>query len=259
MTGDPKRTVRLDFGNLPLVEATVRVSFESPSQLTFETVNRVHEDLRDEFPQVSEPKQIEVAPGISGSTAAFGPGQISGVVYTGNAKGLIITIQTQVVVARWLKQVAKDDLEYPRFPSLREALWRAVDALKSERTGESPPIVVVNMSYVNFVRVAESDNVLTSYLSDLAQVEAAANARRIHKVEVSWQESESVDLRFNLERVTAQIGDESVEGYRLTTAAGMHLGDAQKAKEGLDDIHDRLQTFFLSLISDRAKTEWQLG
>ena len=259
MAGSQKGSLRLDFGNLPLVEAAVRVSFESPSPLTFGIVNEVHRRLREKFPQVSEPKQIEVAPGISGATVAFGPGHISGVVYTGNAEGLIIAIQNQVVVARWHKQVANDAPEYPRFPALSEALWRAVDALASARTGESPPIVVVNMSYVNFVRVAETDNVLQTYLSERAQVGAAANARRIHKVEVSWQETESVDLRFNLERVTAQGGDESVEGYRLTTAAGTHLGDAQKEKQGLDAIHDRLQTFFVSLISDRAKTEWQLG
>lgn len=249
-------TVRLDFGNLPLMEAVVRASFASPIQLTFSRINEAHEALKSEFPQISEPGRYEVAPGVTES-ASFSPGQITGVVYTGNREGLIVTVQSRVAIARWVRQIAQDAPSYPRFGALQNALWSTVDALKEACVLEALPITVVNMSYVNFIHVADSSRVLKTYFCDRAHVAAADGAEEIHKLEASWRES-GIDLRFSLEKVSATMGEQTMEGYRLTTAAGTHVRGPNDDRSDLQRVHDRLQFFFRDLISEQAKEEWQL-
>ncbi|HUU85856.1 MAG TPA: hypothetical protein VM243_20350 [Phycisphaerae bacterium] len=258
MNTEGAQAVRLDFGNLPLVETAVRVSLERPVKLTYVIINRVADQLRDRFPDLQEPGALERPPGIEQPSLPLAPGQLLGAVYTGNKDGIVLTLQGQVIVARWLKQIREDAAEYPRFAVLRDAVWQAVDAFRDACGGQLSGIVVVNMSYVNFLGVGHSEPVLARYFSDLAQIKAAKDARQIHKVEVSWRESESVDLRYNLEQVTAQVGDETVEGYRITTAAGSRLAEGTEPKQALVQVHQRLQVFFRSLISDYAKEEWQL-
>jgi len=238
------------------MEATVRVSFESPAPLTFNAINELHAKLRGDFPQITEPQNVQIPPGIGKPTIEFGPGQIPGVVYTGNRQGIQIALQSQLLYVGWVKQLATDGPEYPRFPALRDTLWHAVDAYHAVSTGV--PIIVVNMSYLNFIRVT-GDGVLPKYFSKLVQVAATQNARQLHKLEVSWQEQNLVDLRFNLEHVRLNIGAETVDGYSLTTAAGLQVAAPSEPRDALEDVHDRLQVFFSELISNHAKSEWKLS
>lgn len=256
MTEPSKVHPRLNFGNLPLVEAAVRVSFESPVELTFDTINQLHAYLRDDFPTIAEPVQIEPPPGVKTSRIEFGPGRIPGVVYTGNSCGIVIGIQSQLAVVRWVKQAPRESPVYPRFAALRDMLWRVIDQHFGPSNGQSTPIVV-NMSYVNFIRVGDSGSVLSDYFSELVQIAATKGAQQVHNVTASWQERDSIDLRYSLDQVEA--GEDGLEGFRVTTAAGLRLPRPGEARLGLERIHDRLQSFFLSLISERAQEEWQLA
>jgi uncharacterized protein (TIGR04255 family) len=258
MTTAIRERIRLDFGNLPLVEAAVRVSLESPVPLKFATINTIKEKLAPEFTSLEEPEQFEVPPGLPNALPPFQPGQIPGATYAGNPQGLLVTLQTQVIVARWLKRATENGYEYPRFQSLSDALWRTLDAV-TEASGQGPPhVVVVNISYVNFLAVPHTEPVLSRYFSEMAHVRAALDAEQVLKVEASWRERGAIDLRFELAQVTAQVADQSIEGYRLTTVAGRRLTDLADPKGSLDIVHDRLQVFFSDLISEQAKDEWQL-
>ncbi len=259
MAANSNQRIRLDFANLPLVEVCARVSFESPVTLTYATVNGVYDRLRSSFPALTEPTRFEAPPGIEDAALAVGPGKITGAVYTGHSQGLNITLQGQVIVARWVKRVGDEVSEYPRFPVLSQALWDALQAFREVAAGQVSRIVVANMSYVNFLRIRHSAPVLSRYFSDLAQVRATQNAKEIHKTEVAWSESDGVDLRYRLEQVTAKVADEKVDGYRLTTAAGTRLDTGADVTRTLDVVHNRLQLFFRDLISDEARKEWQLG
>jgi hypothetical protein len=100
--------------------------------------------------------------------------------------------------------------------------------------------------------------VVDRYFSDSVRITATSGAERVHKLEASWREPDGTDLRFCLEQVTASVGDEKVEGYRLTTVAGRLLAVTDTAEAALDSVHARLQSFFLDLLSTSAKDEWQL-
>jgi len=249
--------LRLDFGNLPLVEVALRASFSQPLELTFSRINEIFAKLKDIFPHVTEPQTIEAAPGVS-SEMAIGPGRITGVAFSGDPSGRSVTLQSHVAVVRWLKQFIGNPPEYPRFPVMRDALWSVIGAAQDAYRLEAIPIPVVNMSYVNFIQVTDYSRVLEDYFSPLVRVGALARADEVRKVDLAWREAD-LDLRFRLEKVQATLGKETLDGCRLTTVAGTHVpADGGDARESLDLVHNRLQVFFRDVISDQAKKEWDL-
>lgn len=200
-----------------------------------------------------------MAPGFGPSPAEFGPSSLPGAVYGGHNAGLTVSVHPKVVVARWVKQPGLSEMKYPRYPVLRDALWKAVEAF-AEGVGDDafPRVAVVNMSYVNFLPASDPASVVSKYFSEKAQLSLMDGARQIRKLEAGWSERERMNVRFALEQVTAKLGDSVHEGYRLTTAAGIRLAESLNAQQSLEDIHDHLQGFFLKLISDHAKQEWKL-
>lgn len=251
--------IRLNFKNLPLAEAAVRASFEQPIELSFASLMQLHGAIKSDFPIISEPQQIEAPPGITGQVA-FGPTSVLGAVFQGHTDGLSISLQRQVVVVRWLRRIEPSAPAYPRFNVVRDTLWQAIDGLAESLAHPLPPVVVTNMSYVNFLAIGHEERILDLYFSRLIQVEAVKNASRVRKLEVSWQERDGVDLRVSLDQASMKQPGTEIQGFQLTTAAGLKLcsGGSSDPKAGLDSVHDRLQIFFDSLISEKAKQEWQL-
>jgi hypothetical protein len=251
------KKTRLDFGKLPLLEAAVRASLTSPVALSYAIVGAIGRDLEPGFPAIAEPTQIEVVPG-GPSKFELGIGTLPGAVFAGHEKGLMVSVHPQVVISRWLRQFGPQEKPYPRFSLLSETLWKTVDALGRAAGKDLPPLAVVNMSYVNFVREPHSAAGIRHYLSGRAQLGVMEGARQTRKLEAAWGEPDGIDLRFSVEEVSAKLGDEVIDGYRLTTAAGKRLAGTVNARTDLESIHERLQSFFLELISDSAKQDWQL-
>ncbi len=254
--------LQLNFGNLPLVEAAIRISLAEPIALTFHSIQALHEAIRSDYPRVTEPQVLEGAPGVAEQTFSISPvPPIPGVVYEGHPKGLRLTVQSRVIVLRWIKQAQEDAPKYPRYSTMREAAWDAFTRI-SETFKESPKIAAVNMSYVNFIEIGDSANILKDYFSEQVRIAATETASQIHQVELSWRDEAGLDLRFRLHRVTAQTPDEEapIQGYQLTTIAGSKVADeeSESASSHLDVVHDRLQHLFQEAISERAKKEWQL-
>lgn len=248
----------LDFDNLPLVEAAVRATFSDQTPLGYTLINSIAASLEPTFPHLDTPKQLETVPGREGTEITFGPSVLPGARYVAQDNSLSVSVQPQVIVARWSRQPGFSKSEYPRYQKLRESLWTAVEAFRKACGDDNPGIAVVNMSYVNFIPVSDPATVLKRYFSDAAQLNAMGGARQVRKLEASWTEDDVLDVRFAIEQVTARLGDSVEQGYRLVTACGIRLGESQNAKSGLDQVHDKLQVFFSELISDHAKKEWKL-
>ncbi|MEW6249311.1 MAG: hypothetical protein AB1716_01590 [Planctomycetota bacterium] len=248
----------MDFGNLPLVEAALRAAFAKPIRMTYALVNSVHERLLPDFREVAEPERFEARPGAK-NAFELGPGQLPGAVFGGSATGVALSLQNHVLVSRWLRQLGAQTPAYPRFPALRDALLLGIAALGAGLPdGQSPAVAVVNMSYVNFIRAPHAVPILSRYFSDKLHVAAARDAKALHKLEVAWREQADTDLRVDLAQVGARVGDQTVEGFQLTTVAGLRLNPGTSLEAALDQVHARLQTFFRDLLSDSAKVEWQL-
>lgn len=250
--------LRLDFDNLPLVEAAVRASFNGPLALTYSLVNSIAQELQPSFPRLQAAEQVEVAPGKSGTQIEFGPGCLPGALYTGHESGLSVSLQPDVIVARWAKHPGLQQSPYPRYGKLRDSLWMAVEAFRKATGDDYPGIAVVNMSYLNFIPVPDPASVVKTYFSDEAQLQAMENAQQVRNLEAGWNRDDDVDVRFAVVQGTAKLPEGPTPGYRLTTAAGLRLGEALDAKSGLESVHDVLQELFVNLISEQAKREWEL-
>ena len=248
-------SLEFDQDKLPLVEAALRTSFRSQVPLRFAILNDVRAELTDEFPSLDELPQFEAPPGMN-VQVTFGVGQIPGAVLSGHKQGLRATIQQHVVVTRWVRAPHRGAPKYPRFAALRDCHWRVVRALLKAVNAPDVPFGAVNMSYTNFLQREATPDVLFRYFSPAAYVELVRQAALLHKYEVSWQDSDAVDLRLRLERVAFQIGDEKKEGYNLTTIAGKAASSLDEARDNLDRVHGQLNEFFDVLISDDAKKDW---
>ena len=118
-------TRSLEFGALPLVEAAVRASLGAPQGVTYSLINSIAAELDPTFPQVEEPKQIEIRRGPLASSRLV-RANCPGAVFTGNDAGLTVSVHPQVIIARWAKHPRFPEREYPRYGPLREWLWRTV-------------------------------------------------------------------------------------------------------------------------------------
>lgn len=251
-------SIRLNFGNLPLVEATIRASFLNPIQLGFSTINKVHDRLKPDFPQLAELNQVIAAPGIS-EEITFNPGKIYGARFVGNKNGLEIVLQNRVVLVQWLKQTIDDAPEYPRFETLKKTLTDVIDVLKISCEYKTLPLVVINMSYVDFIETKDLKSTLKHYFSNQIQTPVLKDVDEIRKVESAWCQF-NMDFRYNLEQVTAEFGENIKTGFKLTTVAGVYLSKIENdCERAIDTVHDRLQELFQNIISGRAKKEWELS
>lgn len=247
----------LDFGNLPLVEAAIRIGLSEDLALKYTSIYEWHAQLENDFARISEPQLDERPPGeLPGGFRISRRPALPGVVFEGNSLGLIASVQRRVVAVRWVRQFGGVQIDYPRFGSLRDLLWRIIDVIDSPQ--RVAVMQAINMSYVNFIEVADASSVLSDYFSDAAQVGMTASCDQLHQVELSWREAD-VDLRFRLNRTNVDDGEGSREGYELTTIAGVAVsGEPSQVASRLEFLHFRLQDFFYSLLSEKAKTEWQL-
>ena len=159
----------LEFGNLPLVEATVRASFNDPKALSYSLVNSIHADLKPSFPALTESQQLEIAPGAGARSVEIGPGYLPGAVYTGHTGGISVHVQPQVIVARWIKDPGSPERGYSRYLVLRVALLTSVAAFQKASGDDYCGIAVVNISYVTFIPSTAQSSILNNYLGQMQQ------------------------------------------------------------------------------------------
>ena len=93
--------MRLDFENLPLIEAVLRLSFAKPIALNFAAVTGIHEKVRKRFPEVNEPAFLEAAPGLD-ELALPNPLGVSGAIFAGDGNG--IRVQNWSFKANWIER-----------------------------------------------------------------------------------------------------------------------------------------------------------
>ncbi len=236
----------LEFDRLPLVEASVRFSFDSPLEVDFRAAQAVLEKLT-KFNNLDLPSHIEVPPGIEQPLLVASPNVPNAFSLTGHEQDIALTLQRQLLGAKW--QRTRESAEYPRYGLLRESLSELVAAMEESIV----PVAVVNVVYVNFIQTKDpGSRFIERYFADVAQVGLFKGAARVQQFTAAWRASATIDLRVDLRQATRNRAD----GQRLLTVAGSRIQPEDNAFSRLDEVHDQLQQCFLELISDDAKAEW---
>lgn len=249
-------STRLHFENLPLVEAAIRVSFATPIDVDYANISSVHESIKTQFPSARTPDVTEGAPGRQVQTITLG--QPPGVVFSGDPSGVRITAQPPVVVTRWTRQPTRAGPDYPGYEAVKKAHWDVVRHFAGRSSESKLKCSAVNISYTNFLQIESSPEVLGKLFSKRIDFSIMKDGSQFQKMEVAWQDSKGTDTRLRIERVTAESEGQVIKGCVLTTIAGTGVQDLAKAEQALDGVHQHLQGFFLSIISDAAKAEWGL-
>ena len=256
MNAPASKRIQLQFENLPLIEAAVRVTFAEEHGLTLDLGSQMIDRLKPGFTKLDLAPNIEAPPGISVNAVMASPAHMPlGLVLTGNETGISLKLQRQLIAARWELQLGGTPPPYPRYAALRDSLLNAIEAIRSCQT--TSRIAVVNMLYVNFIKTESPDGqCVSSYLSEKVRPLAIANAERVQQALGAWRDQDGIDVRFDFRHATATIDDDAVDGFRLVTAAGIMLPEGADHVPHVDLVHDRLQVLFRDIISKDAKLEW---
>ncbi len=243
----------LEFTNLPLIEAVVRIYFVARIRVDFRLVSQLHEDLLAEFPNVTPLSTWEVTPALQPQSQLPIPqGDLPGAEYSGGQHGLFVQLQPQLLAVRWRHGISEHGPDYPRFPKLRTILESSLRRLQDRSNGSELHPALINMTYSNFIRIEDPRPYLKEEYSTLATVGAKVLQEQI----VAWQAPNGIDLRFEVRGAERSVGAQKEPGYLLTTAAGQRVESGDDVLARLDAIHSELQVLFAGLISKRAKDEW---
>lgn len=238
---------RLQFDNLPLTEVALRLSFEVAQAVDFKVAKQLLEEL-DGFNDIDLPPDFDVPPGIA-ATWEVGPTTPCAFRLSGHKQGINLTIQRQMIAARW---EAKSGAKYPKYPALRVAISDLLIAVR--KLGLDAPVAVVNMVYINFIPTAVvGDAFLRKYFSDRAQCGLFKGSTKIQQYTAAWRASSTIDLRVDLRHATRNKS----EGQRLLTAGGSRIQPEDDPLHHLDEVHGALRDCFNKLVSDEAKVDWE--
>jgi hypothetical protein len=79
----------------------------------------------------------------------------------------------------------------------------------------------------------------------------------IHEISLNWRTSKGLDRKVQFSAGSSSLGEEQGEGYVLNTTVGGFMGSKENPIELLDEVHLDLQDFFLTIISEQSKKEWE--
>ncbi len=242
--------MKLDFSNLPLIEAAIRFSFTNPLALGFEQMFKLAELARPGY-AASDLTTRELPPGQNViNLLPVGPGMLF------QKDGTRVLLQSDMLATRWIRSGLPGGQDYVRYPTLKAAAEEFFAHLTAV-CGARPSVSVVNMVYVNFIRPDDGDMTIHDYFEKNVFPRRISAASRVYSVQESWREPDSVDLTLDLQEATIKQGEQEFQGYRFATAGGFRPEPGEEMA-ALDRVHERLQEFFNELLTNRAKTWWAL-
>ncbi len=249
-------TSSLQFRSLPLVEVAVRMAFENDLDpgLSLNQVLQIYAQLSSKFevPQVDQ--TFERAPGHEVAPSFR---QIPSCLFRSKSRpGVLIRLQDNMLGVYWHAVAPEaDQAGYPRFSALLSAFDEFLQAGELAEVSW-PAFDVANITYGNFLRGERSTTDLLAYFDRRSIPELLADALLVQNYEAGWKTGSGIDRRLvlNLASVIGPTGP--LAGHLIRTVAGDRIREAEPWRGLIDRLHDDLQQFFGSVISERAKTEW---
>jgi uncharacterized protein (TIGR04255 family) len=252
----------LEFRDLPLIEVAARIVLSQDlADFGIGKISKLTEALKEKFPIVEDVSSLEVS-GPMPKLPKFSPGALIGVDLVAIPPDVRVTVQRNMIKWAWTRVIEADTkklLEYPRYKRMREDMSLVADLVGDIFSGHALAVNIVNMGYTNFVSTKGKTIIETSgrYLARSVNPSIMENASAVHEISLNWRTSKELDRRVQFSAGNSSIGSEQVEGYVLSTSVGGFMGARENPIELLDEVHLDLQEFFLAVISDHAKKEWE--
>jgi uncharacterized protein (TIGR04255 family) len=250
----------LEFRDLPLIEVVARIVLKQElSDFSLGKILQLAKALEIKFPIVEDTAAIEMTGPASKLPK---PGSLLGVSFVAVPPDVRITVQRNIVKWTWTRTIEEETkkmLEYPRYKRVREELGLAVDFVGKILSGQPLAVNSVNMGYTNFIAIKGKAANETSgrYLAQSINAEIMGSSPTVHEISLNWRTSKGLDRKLQFAAGKSGFGPEPVDGYVLATNVGGFMEARKDPMELLDEIHLDLQDFFLTIISDNAKKEWE--
>lgn len=236
----------LKFGKLPLVEVVIRVATEGVIPVDLEFI-----DFTKSLDWVHSRKLLsQPAQGI-GTVVVIPPqGYPRGLELAHSEPGVKVIAQPDLLAVAW-RTDQPGGAEYPGFVRLYEILKQSLKDVESQVGNVETR--ATNMVYTSLVETKEppSPGLVKSYFQGLIP-ECSKRGELFHDINVSWQTS-SVDFRAQIKRVGRA---KAFHGLQLTTTAGTFT-DREGLDQAIETNHTSLEDFFPSLLTEKAKKEWE--
>ncbi|HEV2366012.1 MAG TPA: TIGR04255 family protein [Caulobacteraceae bacterium] len=262
------------FRRAPVTEFAISIQFEALDKFNFAHIGPLHQSFASEFPG------IEFHPPIPPMIEVFGPvtptinlpfllpwasiGQIPRMWMLDDKNEKLIQFQQDRFVINWRK--TKENMEYPRYPGLRDEFFVDLEKLRaflSERElGEIIP-VQCELTYVNQVPAPEGVAELSA--------RAFANWRELRPTRLGSPEDVAINQRFVIRgddggpigRIYFQSAP-SAQPVETRSVQLMMIGRAapssrslNAARERLDSMHELIVLSFVELMSKEIQQEWE--
>jgi uncharacterized protein (TIGR04255 family) len=265
MKPEPKMddsTGSLEFGDLPLIEVAARIALDKElPDFKLAKLFKLKQALEKEFPIVEETPLFEMAaPPVKPPKLA--PGTLIAVNFIADPPDVRVTVQPNLIKWAWTRTFEKNTnrfLDYPRYKRLREELSILAELTGNIFCGCALEAKSLNMGYTNFISTKGKTANETSerYLARNINSEIMGSSPTVHEISLNWRTSKGLDRKLHFAAGHSDFGSEQVEGYVLTTNVGGFVASGKDPIALLDEVHLDLQDFFLNIISDQAKKEWE--
>ncbi|MDE2125231.1 MAG: TIGR04255 family protein [Armatimonadetes bacterium] len=250
----------VQFSNLPLQEVSLRAAFKQRKELAFSDYASFWKRLPEEFDKSAEADVVEGSlPQPAQMPLA---GRLCGVTF--RRKNAELVLLSTSISSRWLNAW---HVPYPRFPELRGVLELGCQELSAVLGTGALEIGIVNITYANLIIPPQSSDPTQEALRYFQPgvVPHMAADKPLHALSLDWHESEGHDFRITLQEWPTQVPLLQEDGssamvdrpaFVITTTAGTLVGGGGSQWSDLARMHDVIQPFFLSLLSERALEEW---
>jgi uncharacterized protein (TIGR04255 family) len=252
----------LEFGDLPLIEVAARIVL-APELADFGIgkISKLTEALKNKFPIVEDVSSLEMT-GPMPKLPKVVPGVLMGVNLVAMPQDVRVTVQRNMIKWSWtraLEENTKKLPEYPRYNRVRDELLLVTEWVRNIFSKNVLPVNIVNMVYTNFVATKAKTISETSgrYLARSINPAIMEDSSAVHEISLNWRTSNGLDRRVQFAAGHSSYGPDQVEGYVLSTSVGGFMGSKENPIKLLDEVHLDLQGFFLTVISDQAKKEWE--
>jgi uncharacterized protein (TIGR04255 family) len=245
----------LQFTNLPLIEVSARLVFESGSlDLSLGKIVKLAGALNGWFSTIDQPMSFEATP----KGTKIERGKLVSVAFSAQDPSIQLSVQNDMLKWSWTRGASPNSGDYPRYKQLRKEIFWFANAALANLAEAKVSILSLNMGYTNFIPSPgpTPQETVLKYLSEPMRARIVESGPYFHEIMLNWREPGGLDRKLQFLNGTAQTPAGKGEGCLFATNVGSFTQLNNPPEDTLDIIHKDLQDFFLSAITETAKREW---
>jgi uncharacterized protein (TIGR04255 family) len=252
MTPKTEKVTTLEFESLPLLEVTLKRVPRAHIPMSLHLVTGIWDKLRGDFDRILDLQVLEMPPG-NNRASNYDALATTGCRLISEAQGVTITLQTDVLVVKW---VAASGKPYPRYEAMQGFADKIVAAI-NEISVLKFEAMIVNLAYANRLEaISHEDGIRPEFWPFNSSWSPAAlvGEAKPQEYQTAFRDGNDVDHKCLLHQLL-EAGTGKA-WYLLINVAGRELKDHGELQQAESAVHDALIRWFPAMLSDEALTKF---